>query len=138
MAAVRAIVALLYVLLAGCSGGHPCSVSGQVTFDGEPIAEGNIKFDPAGESLGTAGSAKIKDGRYEIPLEAGMHAGNFLVSVAANKKTGRTVKQFDSTTATMEEIVQYIPDRYNLQSELQVDLASGVNQQDFQLTATKK
>ena len=130
---VRWILVLSCVGLAGCSAGNSCSVSGQVTFDGQPLPEGNIKFDPSGDSAGAAGSAKIQDGRYEIPLDAGMQAGKFLVSVTANKKTGRTVKQFDSTTATMDEIVQYIPDRYNVQSQLQVDLNSGENQQNFQL-----
>src|SRR5687767_2313247 len=130
---VRWILVLLCVALAGCSADNSCSVSGQVTFDGKPLPEGNIKFDPAGESQGAAGAAKIQEGRYEIPLDAGMLAGKFLVSVTANKKTGRTVKQFDSTTATMDEIIQYIPDRYNLQSELQADLTPGPNQKDFQL-----
>jgi hypothetical protein len=133
VAGVRSILVLLCLCLAGCSDGGACSVSGQVTFDGQPLPEGNIKFDPAGESQGAAGAAKIQDGRYEIPLDSGMLAGKFLVSVTANKKTGRTVKQFDSTTATMDEIIQYIPDRYNVQSELQVDLTPGPNQKDFQL-----
>jgi hypothetical protein len=117
----------------GCSTGAPCSVSGQATFGGQPISEGSIKFDPATDSPGASGSAQIKDGRYEVPLDAGMHAGRFLVSITANKKTGRTVKQFDSTTAKMEEIIQYIPERYNLQSTLEVDLAPGANEKDFQL-----
>ncbi len=130
---ILAFLLLDFLCLAGCSGGSPCSVSGQVTFGGKPIPEGNIKFDPAEESQGSAGSGKILDGRFEIPLDAGMHAGKYLVSITANKKSGRTVKQFDSTTAKMEEIVQYIPDRYNLQSQLQADLTPGENTQDFAL-----
>ena len=125
---------LACVLVAGCAGGSPCSVSGQVLFDGQPIEAGNIKFDPIDESVGNSGSSPIKDGAYTVPTASSMHAGTFRVSVTANKKTGRQVPQFDSTTLTMDEIVQYIPVRYNMQSELTAELKPGENQQDFKLT----
>ena len=118
---------------AGCTGGTPCAVSGLVTFDGQPLAEGNIKFDPAEENEGTSGSAKVTDGKYAIPLEAGMLAGKFMVSITATKATGRQVRQFDSTTALMPEIIQYIPEQYNRLSELTADLQGGENTQSFAL-----
>ena len=129
---VRFCLLIAAALLAGCSGVKPCSVSGQITFKGEPIPDGSVKFEPAGESESASGSAKIVNGSYSIGSDQGMLAGKFKVSIYAQKATGKTVKGFDGA-APVPEVVQYIPARYNDQSELIVELNGGDNTKDFPL-----
>jgi hypothetical protein len=103
-------------LITGCSQGTICWLEGQVTFDGKPVEEGEIVLRPVGGTPGPAAPAKITGGKYEIPQTTGLKAGKFLILItAANKGT------------------QYIPDRYNVASELTVDLQGGANNKDFSL-----
>ena len=103
-------------LIAGCSQGTSCWVKGQVTFDGKPVEEGEIVLRPLGETPGPAAPAKITGGNYEIPEAAGLMAGKYLILItAANKGT------------------QYIPDIYNVASDMTVELQGGANNKDFSL-----
>jgi hypothetical protein len=123
---------LAAALLAGCSGVKRCSVSGQISWTGQPIAEGNVKFEPVGDSESATGSARIVNGAYSIDRDQGMLAGKFKVSVYAPKQTGRMVKGFDGAS-DVPEIAESIPAKYNEQSELIVELGGGANTQDFKL-----
>jgi len=58
--------------------------------------------------------------------------GAFRVPISATRKTGKkvfdpTAKMLDSgaTDGMVDEIVQYVPARYNKQSELTVDVVDG-------------
>ena len=119
----------------GCSGGTPGSVSGQVTWEGQPLEAGNIRFDPTEESEGASGSSLISAGKYSIPHDSGMLAGKYLVSITATKATGKQIRRMDSTTAMTPEIVLFIPDRYNVRSTLDIELKGGANLKDFTLTS---
>jgi hypothetical protein len=121
--------------IAGCSSDSPCSVSGQATFDGAPIPDGNIRLDPMGDTPGPGGAAKIVEGKYEIPRDSGMLAGKHQVLISATRATGRQVRaeNLDGGPSTTAEIVQYIPERYNTSSEEDVDLEPGENSEDFDL-----
>ncbi|MHC4180647.1 MAG: hypothetical protein ACYSWU_24370 [Planctomycetota bacterium] len=128
----------------GCGGpGDPCSLTGQVTFNGRPLGEGDLRLDPIEETPGPGGSAKIIGGRYEIPRDAGMLAGKHRVRVTATRATGRMVENPDAFLgpvagpAQEPEIVQYIPAKYNADSELTVTLVAGENQHDFAVEAGK-
>lgn len=103
-------------LLAGCGQGPSCWVKGQVTFDGQPVEDGEIVLRPVKETPGPAAPAKITGGNYEIGESAGLKAGTFLVLITATKNG-----------------VQYIPDKYNVASETTVDLQGGDNSKDFSL-----
>jgi hypothetical protein len=81
--------ALLVVLIlpamtiaGGCSedpnGRH--AVSGTVKFDGAPLKEGNISFQPT-EGQPTYGGATITDGKYSVPQEQGLVNGKYQVSI---------------------------------------------------------
>jgi len=128
-------------LVVGCGGGNPCSVGGQVTFDGQPIEDGNIRLDPIEESLGASGAAKITGGKYSIPQDKGMLAGKHQVRISATRSTGRMVPVAEvlegEPQEMREEIIQYIPARYNQESELTVELAPGENTKDFDLQSDK-
>jgi hypothetical protein len=132
------LAVLLAVLpLAGCgSSGDPCSINGSVTFGGAPVEDGNIAFIPEGQSESPGAGVKIIGGRYDIPLDVGLWAGKYRVSITAIKKTGRKVaapEVMEGGAEKIEEVIQYIPARYNSSSELQLDLAPGENSHDFNL-----
>lgn len=119
----------LGALLAGCgpSGPETYEVSGEVTFDGQPVAEGQIVFRSAeGSSASWAGA--IKDGRYALAATAGKKRVEITatrqVQTAQDSPSGQGAFTFES----------YIPAKYNSQSELTVEVTpEGPNEFDFSL-----
>ena len=128
---VVGLAALACVL--GCdSAGQTCSLSGQVTYDGEPIAEGSMRLMPLGETGGPGGSSAITGGKYEIPADKGMLAGEYLVVISASRSTGKTIPGPDGE-GDIKETVPYIPHKYGRDSELKLTLSAGENSHDFAL-----
>ena len=56
--------AVLALAAAGC-GGNAASVSGTVTYDGQPVGDGMVTFLPA-DGKGAVAGGKITDGRYTV------------------------------------------------------------------------
>ncbi|HEY1067555.1 MAG TPA: hypothetical protein VGE52_15640 [Pirellulales bacterium] len=67
------------LFLAGCSGEVTYPVSGVVTYDGQPLANGNITFLPA-DGRGAVDGAPIVNGKYEMRIG---HPGEKFVMVEA-------------------------------------------------------
>ncbi len=137
--ACRAFLPTVCILFAGsivgCGEGASCSLSGQVTFEGQPIEDGNIRLNPIEGTPGKGGAAKIVNGAYEIAEGNGMLAGKHQVLISATRGTGRMVRaeSLDGGPSQTEQIVQYIPARYNHATELVLDLEPGENAEDFPL-----
>jgi hypothetical protein len=78
---LAAIVAALSIA-GGCSddplGRH--AISGTVKFDGAPLKEGNISFQPT-EGQATYGGAQITDGKFSVPRDQGLVNGKYQVSI---------------------------------------------------------
>jgi hypothetical protein len=75
-----AVVPLLAAaLLTGC--GSPCAVSGDVTYEGQPVEQGQITFYPA-DGKGPPAGAPISRGRYEV---SGLVPGPKLVEITATR-----------------------------------------------------
>jgi hypothetical protein len=131
--------AIVCVLVAGsivgCGGGDACSLSGQVTFEGQPIGDGNIRLNPIEGTPGKGGAAKIVNGAYEIAEGDGMLAGKHQVLISATRGTGRMMRaeNLDGGPSQTEYIEQYIPARYNRATELVLDLEPGENEKNFPL-----
>ncbi|MEZ6057127.1 MAG: hypothetical protein R3C01_10520 [Planctomycetaceae bacterium] len=69
--------------LSGCGGGEPVPdmyhLSGKITFEGQPVQNGSIFFEPTVAGGGHVGFAVIKDGAYDTKAEGGKgHAGGKL------------------------------------------------------------
>ncbi len=126
---------LLLVALVGCQRARPSGVAGAVTFNGEPILAGNIRFDPLEETHGSGASTRIVDGRYTIERGNGLFAGRYLVAISATRNTGRTIagEGLAGETNSIDEVVQYIPEKYNARSKLRSELTAGENAKDFTL-----
>lgn len=106
--------ALTLVLLAGCNPGV-VNVSGKVTFNGEPVPEGDIVF--RGEEKAMAG--KIKDGSYSMQAPAGKST----VEITAYRDTGKIDRSNPGEESPVLEM--YIPEKYNSKSTLTADTATG-------------
>ncbi|MBN9120591.1 MAG: hypothetical protein J0I06_15800 [Planctomycetes bacterium] len=100
--------------LVGC-GVKTHDVSGTASFNGEPIPEGQIAFVP--EKGGQGGAGTITNGQYSAKLLP----GKYKVQITANKKMKLPPGEVGMEGAK-EEVRQYIPDKYNTQTELKADI----------------
>jgi hypothetical protein len=119
----------------GCGDNRRQGVEGTVTFDGQPIPDGNISFIPQGDARGPTAGAVIKDGRFAIDRARGTFTGTFRVEIVAARATAETVA--DPVTGERVSLrEQYIPAKYNVQSELTAEIAAGgSNQLKYELTS---
>jgi len=131
----RTIVAILVLLLVGCGrSGDQLAIKGNVTLDGEPLPEGQIIFLPQAGSVGPSAGSSIENGAYAVPADMGTLPGTFRVEIEAERKTGRKI--YGSLGEEVDQVMNYIPVRYNQQSELSVEVEiDGDNQFDFDLVS---
>jgi hypothetical protein len=125
------ILILVFCVLMGCGPGGPAThpVSGSVSLDGTPIPDGDIIFtDPTGAA--TSGMGKITDGKYT----ANITAGKKRVEIRASKMMPFPAGQVGAM-GEKEGPQDYIPKKYNDQSELTMDVKAGTNTQDFPLVS---
>lgn len=120
----------------GCGPGNPLgrkAVSGKVTLDGQPLAQGNIGFEPLAKGGVTAGDV-IAGGSYSIPAAKGLPPGKYRVRINASEvgPAGST-DQAPGPTGLMPA-KSLIPAKYNKHSELVREVTeTGPNQLDFEL-----
>lgn len=126
----------MVLALAGCGPGTSSSLLGTCSYGGAPIEEGNIRLFPIDGTPGHGAATRIEQGRFAFPPAAGLVAGEYLVAISATRATGRTVvgEGLPGEPATVPEIEQYIPERYNQDSQLRVTLKPGENEHDFTLS----
>src|SRR5947207_2468140 len=118
------VLAILGLSVVSCSSeGRLVPVGGSVTLDGAPLPEGDILFTPANPQFGSE-AAKIKDGAYQAALRPGQSKVQIRASRPVPGKKGPMGEQL---------IEDYIPPRYNDQSNLSIDVSSSQRKQDFQL-----
>jgi hypothetical protein len=79
--AAAAALAAAVVSLPGC-GPSAATVSGEVTYEGQPVGDGYITFTPA-DGKGPDGGGQIAEGRYQV---AGLPPGPKVVKVVAVRK----------------------------------------------------
>ena len=127
-----AIVVALPAVTSGCGGLAPVGVTGDVTFDGQPLAEGTVLFEPVVIDKGQRRDVAIQDGKFSLSESEGMSPGvEFKVIVKAFKKTGRKYPNAD-LTASVDEVVQFIPKQYNSASTLRVAISPDETENHFQ------
>lgn len=130
------LIAVLPLFCAGCGSGL-VTVEGNVTFDGQPVAEGTIVFEPA-DGAGPTASGEIADGKYVLSGDSALAPGKKIVRITAVRKTGRQIESGPpSPPGTMvDEIERYIPDVYNTNSTLTCEVTSqGTNLHNFELAS---
>jgi len=123
-------------LLAGCGSGvdsYRTSVEGTVTYQGKPLESGTIQFIPTKGVTGKPVALKITAGKYSSSKDKGPAIGLNKVVIRASRKTG---KQVENIMGEMEdEIIQYLPAKFNENTTLEVTLEAGKNVgKDFPLS----
>ena len=117
---------LVATLVCGCSHGPKLyPVSGAVTFDGAPVAEGDILFLPVDTALAPE-PGTIKDGKYALQAREGKKR----VEIRASKIQPGGAKGAGGEPVPEE----YLPRIYNSESTLSAEVkSSGENKIDFPL-----
>jgi hypothetical protein len=136
------LAACILCIAEGCGERQPqrSVVSGSVTYQGEPVAFGDIVFQPLSDSAGHYfAQGKIVDGKYSLDAAHGPVVGKNLVQIHGYKMTGRkrldiAGKSLSEAPQMIDELVPFIPDKFNEGSELTVEVESGVTENlDFNL-----
>lgn len=120
--------------LFGCGGASDAPVtypvSGKVTLDGQPLAQGNIIFRDAAEKTASA-AGKIENGEFSFEAVAGKKA---VVITATREVPGKTVVGGAPDEPPVPAIEQYLPATYNEKTTLEADVSdSGANEFTFEL-----
>ena len=119
-------------LAIGCaSDDGRVAVDGTVTVDGQPLENGTINFQPApGNQAPSSGSA-IRQGNFALATARGLQPGEYLVTVHAFRKSGRTIN--DPQMGQVEEIV---PVKFQETMPLKASVTAGAeNHLEFSLTS---
>ena len=131
--ATTACLTLLIVNLPGCgeeSDGLPReAVSGTVTLDGQPLAEGSIQMLPVNAKDGQTGGAIIKNGKYSIPRSQGLVPGTYNVTIDMPSLSGAAPDSGPPGPMQAADLPKnLIPAEYNTRSALTAEAKAVVSQ----------
>lgn len=120
--ALAASFLLMTTLLTGCGSGGAAtqSFSGEVTYQSQPVQEGQIIFRGAN---GEPEVAAIKDGKYTARTTLGAKK----VEITAMKDSGK----LDALGGKLME--QYLPPQYNENTTQTLEVTSSTTQHNFTL-----
>ena len=108
------------------------AISGTVTLNGQPLAQGVIQFDPTPENKPptTMAVGEIKDGKYAIQLAQGPVQGNYKVSISSRPPVVIGTEPGELPKPVPEKV----PAIYNTKSTLTKEItAEAVQILDFDL-----
>lgn len=140
------------LMICGCGDGSGLgNVSGQVTMDGQPLANVMVTFIPTGGGNASTGVTDAS-GRYQLvhPSGRGAELGTHTVRVTTVQTASDTLgdvpsdseeymrsqmggQDYAQASRSVEELV---PARYNTQSELTEEVTAGTNVIDLTLTSS--
>ena len=125
---------MLLIPTGGCSPDDGRrSVSGNVTFQGEPVLEGHVRLSPVKGTSGPVIGTRIEDGKFRTPRDDSPFAGTYRVEITGSRKTGRTIRRAPLHLEE-EEYEQDLPARHNKLSERTIEVTNdGENEFDFAL-----
>lgn len=127
---------MLLAWFAGCGDtGGRVPVQGRVTWDGQPLDQGEIIFIPIQGTTGPTVAGPITNGQFSIPAKKGAKPGRYRVEITADRKTGRKIQADEGSSELGDEREQYLPARYNDDSELIAEIKDGKDGLEFKLTS---
>ncbi len=123
------LLLLFSVLFAsGCkSGDGKVDVSGTVTFNGKPVEEGTVQFVHTAD---TADTVTITNGKYATRIPPGSKK----IAVHGYRKTGELLRDPTDKQSGYPVVSNYIPAKFNDQSELTAEVSASGGTHDFNLT----
>ncbi|VTR99495.1 hypothetical protein [Tuwongella immobilis] len=128
------VAALILMTAIGCGGGTNAldartTVTGNVTLDGQPLPEGTISFDA--NDGAAPGNATIVNGAYKLEARPGKN----IVKINSYKVDPK-IKPSNDPIRPVDNRVNVIPKRYNVQSELTAEVGDKTSF-DFSLSTKK-
>lgn len=130
----RSLQASLFLVLltaCGCSGGstHPptATVSGTVTLDGQPLENATLMFQP--ESGRPSTGVTDKEGRYTLEYMAGVPGA----TLGMHFVIIRTLVAGEDGRPPVSP--EKLPKKYHDETGLRVEVKSGANTHDFDLSS---
>lgn len=127
---IACLLLTLVPLVSGCgSDSGTVPVTGKVTLDGTPLAEGDIIFRATDGTPSHAG--KIQNGAYS----ADVSPGEKQVEITAYRDVpGKFREDNPGERTPVREM--YIPEQYNRKSTLKIEVSRG-GEENFELTSGK-
>ena len=116
------VLLIAILLIVGCGDARRQPLKGTVTVDGKPLRQGSITFRPQPGTRGPTAGANVVDGRFEIDPKGGTFVGRFRVEINAMRPNRNRKVVNEMTGEVSEGWEQYLPPRYNTQSELEADV----------------
>lgn len=109
------------VALVGCGGGvERADVYGTVTYQGEPVEEGTISFEP--KDKGPLVATNITEGEYQLKGDRGVPPGSYHVKISS---TVEDTEAFEEGMGPEPPRKEVLPEKYNIATELTLDVPSG-------------
>jgi len=115
---------ILLVVALGCGQGRPnyVLVSGEVTFDGQPVEVGQIRFTPAAGTSGPITISAIRQGQYTTEKTSGVPIGNHRVGIRAFDPDEYNNRPKGPGSPPLRQL---LPEKYNGRSDLTVAIETG-------------
>lgn len=128
---------LLAACILGCggrTGPERAVVSGAVTYDGQPVDDGMIRFIPTGNTKAPVSGAVIKGGQYTADSQGGVPVGTHRVEVEGYKRDAKA-PAVEVPGVEGSPPVQYLPPKHNQTSQLTITVSPGSRsmKKDFSL-----
>ncbi len=129
-------ILLVAMVASGCSRvPRRLALEGRVTVDGVPLESGAMAWIPIEQTGGPTCGGSITAGRFSIPAPEGARAGEYRVEITASRLSDRADSMSLDGTTMAYSMIQYLPARYNAESELVATVrSSGKNVYTFELT----
>jgi hypothetical protein len=131
------LCALACVAAPGCRDArdpNTCWVSGSAMYDGQPIVNGLLTFEPENARIGPA-CCKFTDGRFKMRAPKGGHVVRIEAFQPASPPPAnpQDSRPDGKPPAPTEPPVQYLPARYNMASTLRVEVKKSGEKFTFDL-----
>lgn len=126
---------LALALGCGPTGLEKVIVEGNVTYSGNPIENGEIRFHPTDGTTGPVSGAPIVDGRYKAVAKGGVPVGYHIVRIIGYKVTGSADDDMLTAGKSGGGRSNYVPSKYNQESVLRLEVPDSSSQmtKDFEL-----
>jgi len=109
-------------------------VSGTATYRGEPIVVGQIRFTPIPPSKGPLTIVQIRDGEFNTSMNGGLPVGNHRVEIKMYRPEEYATLGRSPGSPGPEQL---LPDKYNRNSELTLNVAPGTDPFEHRFTLTE-
>ena len=124
---------IMLASMSGCGKEEAkATVTGEVTFNGKPIERGTITF-VAAEGNASPVTVEITNGKYE----AATTAGSKKVMIAGTRVLRKIKDPGDPDGPLLEQTEDYVPDKFNVNTELKLDVQKGANTKNWDLEHKK-